>query len=199
MSAWLLFPSWVSREVESSDCSNTVWFKSWPSHLGAMWHWASYLTSPGLIFLIRVKRIVSVSLDSYGFKWLICERLLLKKRQSQAPGCAVIIQPVSTLCCLKKRDNTPKMESLVLSPTPANQDLLSNLILASPRNATFNQSVWSYQVSTNDIIYLIAPAFPKGRWPCLKRSTLCQKLPFPPHSACKSSILYSSSELLSTY
>ena len=43
----------------------------------------------------------------------------------------------------KKRHNGPKMDSLVLSPTSANQDLIPNLITVSafPRNVNFNQSI----------------------------------------------------------
>ena len=42
------------------------------------------------------------------------------------------------------------MESLVLSPTSANQDLISTLIAVSVslRNAAFNESLWNYPVST---------------------------------------------------
>ena len=54
------------------------------------------------------------------------------------------------------------MESLVLSPTTANQDLVPNLIAvsASSRNVTFNQSIWIYLVSTRKVICLIDPHLP---------------------------------------
>lgn len=44
------------------------------------------------------------------------------------------------------------MESIVLSPKSANQDLKLNLIAvsAAPRNVTFSQLVWKYLVSVND-------------------------------------------------
>lgn len=47
---------------------------------------------------------------------------------------------------LKKGTRGPKMESLVLSPTPANQRLILNLtsVSASPRNGILNQSVWNF-------------------------------------------------------
>ena len=54
----------------------------------------------------------------------------------------------------KKRNSTSKMELLVLSPMSANQDIILNLIatLTSPRNGTFNQSIWNYLVSITEVI-----------------------------------------------
>lgn len=50
----------------------------------------------------------------------------------------------------KKKKKRPKMESLVLNSMSANQDLIPNLIvlLASPRNVTFNQSIRNYMINT---------------------------------------------------
>ena len=49
------------------------------------------------------------------------------------------------------------MESLVLSPASANQDLIPNLIAvsASPRNVTSNQSIWNYSVCTGEVIHSV--------------------------------------------
>lgn len=46
------------------------------------------------------------------------------------------------------------MQSLVLSPPSANQDLITNLIAvsAAPRNTNLNQSIWNYMVSTKEVI-----------------------------------------------
>ena len=51
------------------------------------------------------------------------------------------------------------MELLMLSPMSANQDVIFNLIatLTSPRNMTFNQSIWNYLVSITEVICLKAP------------------------------------------
>ena len=51
------------------------------------------------------------------------------------------------------------MESLVLSPTSVKQDLIPNLtiISASPRNVTFNLSVWNYLVYTSEVICMVDP------------------------------------------
>ena len=76
----------------------------------------------------------------------------------------------------QKRNNRPKME--FTCPMTANQDLISNLIVVSTslRDVTCNNSVWNYLISTSEIICMTAlhphPS-PKGRWPCLKQSTLC--------------------------
>ena len=45
------------------------------------------------------------------------------------------------------------MESFILTPTPANQDLILNLttVSASPHNITCNQSIWNYLVSTSEV------------------------------------------------
>lgn len=50
----------------------------------------------------------------------------------------------------EKTTNRLQMESLVLSPTSANQNLISILIAvaASARNMTFNQSICNYLIST---------------------------------------------------
>lgn len=59
---------------------------------------------------------------------------------------------------LKKRDNRPKMESLVLGPTSANQDLILNLIAVSAfQNVTFNLSPWNYLVRSSEIIHPMDP------------------------------------------
>ena len=55
----------------------------------------------------------------------------------------------------RSRNNRPKMESLVLSPKSANQDLL--IVSDSPRNGIFNESVWNYLVGTSDVICLDRP------------------------------------------
>lgn len=46
------------------------------------------------------------------------------------------------------------MESLGLSPTSANEDLVPNLMVvsASPRCDTFAQLIWNYLVSTGETI-----------------------------------------------
>lgn len=46
------------------------------------------------------------------------------------------------------------MESLVLSPMSANQDLIANLtaVPAFPRNVTINQTIWNYLVDTSEVI-----------------------------------------------
>ena len=46
-----------------------------------------------------------------------------------------------------------QMESFMLTPTPANQDLILNLttVSASPHNITCNQSIWNYLVSTSEV------------------------------------------------
>lgn len=51
------------------------------------------------------------------------------------------------------------MESLLLSPTSANQDLIANLIAveASPRNVTFNRSIGNDLVRASEVICLIYP------------------------------------------
>ena len=48
------------------------------------------------------------------------------------------------------------MESLGLSTTLVIQDLIPNLIVVSesPRNVTFNPSIWNYLVSTSEVICL---------------------------------------------
>lgn len=55
------------------------------------------------------------------------------------------------------------MESLVLSPTSANKDLIPNLtaVSASPRNVTLNQSIWNYLVSTSKVICFTHPHLPQ--------------------------------------
>ena len=58
-----------------------------------------------------------------------------------------------------KKNSRSKMELLMLSPMSANQDVIFNLIatLTSPRNMTFNQSIWNYLVSITEVICLKAP------------------------------------------
>lgn len=50
--------------------------------------------------------------------------------------------------------NRPKMESLVLSSTSANQNLIPDLTIvsASPRNVMFNQSIWNFMLNTRELI-----------------------------------------------
>lgn len=57
-----------------------------------------------------------------------------------------------------KRNNRPIMELVVLSPTSANQDLIPNLIAASasPKNVTFNQSIWNYLVRMSEVVHQIS-------------------------------------------
>lgn len=59
----------------------------------------------------------------------------------------------------RKKNSRSKMELLVLSRMSANQDIILNLIatLTSPRNVTFNQSIWNYLVSITEVICLKAP------------------------------------------
>lgn len=59
----------------------------------------------------------------------------------------------------KKKQNRPKVESLLLSPTSANQDLTPNLtaISTSPRNGSFNQTVLNFLVCTSEVIFLTDP------------------------------------------
>lgn len=47
----------------------------------------------------------------------------------------------------------------MLSSTSANQDILPDLIAVatSPRNVTFNQSVWNYLVGISEVICLVGP------------------------------------------
>lgn len=49
------------------------------------------------------------------------------------------------------------MESLLLSPTSANQDLILKLVSASPRNGISKQLSRNYLVSTTEVIGLIGP------------------------------------------
>ena len=51
------------------------------------------------------------------------------------------------------------MESFLLSPTSANQDLTPNLtaISTSPRNGSFNQTILNFPVCTREVIFLIDP------------------------------------------
>lgn len=62
------------------------------------------------------------------------------------PHLPSLLPPIGTT--VKKRDNKPKIESLVLSSTTANQDLIPYLIAVatSPRNVTFNHPNWDYLV-----------------------------------------------------
>lgn len=75
--------------------------------------------------------------------------LSLLGRLNDCP-CTVLPCPMFSLfwsmyCNVEKRDNRPKMESLVLGPTSANQDLILNLIAVSAfQNVTFNLSTWNY-------------------------------------------------------
>ena len=55
----------------------------------------------------------------------------------------------------RSKNNRPKMESLVLSPKSANQDLI--IVSASLRNGIFNESVWNYLVGPSDVICLDRP------------------------------------------
>ena len=77
-----------------------------------------------------------------------------------------------------KRNNTPKMESLMLSPMSSNQDLILNyLVSASPKNEILNQSARNYLVTTSESICLIDLCRP------LKEGDLATTSSFP--SACK--------------
>ena len=53
-----------------------------------------------------------------------------------------------------------QMESFMLTPTPANQDLILNLttVSTSPHNRTCNQSIWNYLVSTSEVAAAAAAA-----------------------------------------
>ena len=73
----------------------------------------------------------------------------------------------------KKEKRSPEWGHLL--HITANQDLISNLITvsASPRNVTFNQLIWNYLISTNEVTCRIEPhPSPKIR-PCWKQPTLC--------------------------
>lgn len=54
------------------------------------------------------------------------------------------------------------MESVILSPTSPNEDLIPNLVSvsASPRNEILNQSIWNYLASTSEVICLVDPCHP---------------------------------------
>lgn len=61
-----------------------------------------------------------------------------------------------------KRYNQPKTESLVLSPTSANQDLTA--ASAYLRTVTFMWSIWNHLVSTSEVICTTDPTpSPKGK------------------------------------
>ena len=51
------------------------------------------------------------------------------------------------------RNNRPKMESLVLNPTSAKEELIA--FSASPKIVTFNQSIWNFLISISEVIDLI--------------------------------------------
>jgi len=99
------------------------------------------------------------------------------------------------------------MESLVLSPTSTNHDLLSNLIVisASPRNVIFNQIIRNYLISPSEVICLIdiphpSPALPSKEGDLDRNNALFATVNFlvlPSPAYNKSFILYRSSELLS--
>ena len=59
----------------------------------------------------------------------------------------------------KTQKNRPKVESLLLSPTSANQDLTPNLtaISTSPRDGSFNQTILNFLVCTSEVIFLTDP------------------------------------------
>lgn len=65
----------------------------------------------------------------------------------------------------REKDNRPNMESLVLSPISANQDLIPELstVSASPRNVKFNQSTRNFLTSTSEAICLTDPCLPKEK------------------------------------
>lgn len=67
------------------------------------------------------------------------------------------------------------MESFVLNPRSANQDLIANLTAVSnptPRNVTFNQPTWNFLVSIGRKSSNRPFSFPRGSWPKTMHSLL---------------------------
>ena len=87
---------------------------------------------------------------------------------------------------LKRKRNRSKMESLVLSTTATNQNIMPNLtgVAASPRSRIFNQSVWNFLINTREVICMTDPSPPgKGWWTCPQTTLFIRLwLPCPRHS-----------------
>lgn len=103
-------------------------------------------------------------------------------------------QPKKLIKSVEKNEtkNRPKMESLVQSPTSANQDFIHNLIIVStsPRNINLKQSIWNFLVSISEVICLTVPER-KMRSPTLSLSLPSSAHKSPPFcSAPQSSFLF---------
>ena len=63
---------------------------------------------------------------------------------------------------VKKRDNRPNMETLVLSPESANEELMPHLtaVSASHRHGTCNQPIRNRLINTGELICEIHPCLP---------------------------------------
>ena len=68
------------------------------------------------------------------------------------------------------KNNRPKMEPFMLTPTSPNQDLIINPIMyrfSSTKNGNLNQPIRSHSISASIVICLTDPLpSPKGKRPC---------------------------------
>ena len=62
-----------------------------------------------------------------------------------------------------KRNNKPKMQSFVLSPTSANRGLILNYSSNLPQDCDFRQPVWNFLVSINELNLLTVPIVPQRK------------------------------------
>lgn len=75
----------------------------------------------------------------------------------------------------RESENRPKMESLVLSPGAASQDLVPDLTAVSGHpNGASNLSVWNLPIDTSEVICLTDPF----TFPPLRKGDLARNNPF---------------------